>query len=92
MFMRENRKKNGATQPGLAGPGAGNSAQKISANLPIGATPSDLRFTPDMSSPASINSGHYAGGISGDGPYKNTNVSDIPFVGNANESKIPLKG
>ena len=94
MFMRENRKKNGASQPGLAGPGANNAARKLSGNMPIGDMEADRRFTPDLSSPEAINKAHYMGGISGDGPYKDAYASDIPFVGNDNEKNASpnLKG
>lgn len=92
MFMRENRKKNGATQPGLD-PAAASAAKKLSGNEPIPKL-EDWRFNPDLSSPQAINKAHYMGGLSGSGPYTEAYASSIPFVGNDFEKKSgdPLKG
>lgn len=88
MFMDANRKKNGATkQPGAASTGDQKSQQKLSPNLPIGDTAEDLRFTPNMGSPAQINSDHYAGGISGSGPYGTSYEDKIPYVGSEEYKK-----
>ena len=84
MFMRENRKKNGAPQPEqvAASESKGqNAARKIAPNEPIGSNPEDLRFTPDMSNPAAINEDHYQGGLSGAGVYKKSYEDKILWLG-----------
>lgn len=84
MFMRENRKKNGATDPAAAGEAAAKSAaqgEKLDPNEALTEKPADWRFTPSMSSPAAINEAHYQGGISGSGPYSTSYEQHIHSVG-----------
>lgn len=57
------------------------SERKLAPNEPIGDTADDNRFTPNMGSPAQINSDHYAGGISGSGPYGVSYEDKIPYLG-----------
>ncbi len=83
MFMRENRKKNGAPQPeqiAAKDAPAQRGARKLAPNEPVDQSPEDWRFTPDMSDCAKINDAHYEGGLD-DGPYGTSYEQHIPFVG-----------
>lgn len=83
MFMRENRKKNGAVQPEATAAkdsSAQRGARKLAPNEPVPEKPEDWRFTPDMSSCDAINDAHYEGGLN-DGPYGKSYEEHIPFVG-----------
>lgn len=91
MFMDKNRKTNHATNPGDTM--AKTSAKKLSPNSPLTQDAEDWRFMPSMSSPEAINSAHYQGGISGDGPYGTSYEDKIPFVGAPSDITTPkLKG
>ena len=79
MFMRENRKKNGVPDPGAGQPAEAHSGQELISNTNVEQTV-DWRFTPQMSTPAAINEGHYQGGISGSGPYGTSYEDKIPHV------------
>lgn len=95
MFMRENRKKNGAPQPeAVASKEAGSqrSARQLSPNDFNGLEGEDRRFAAQLSSCAAINDAHYESGISGDGPYKDTYGQHIPFVGVKPPTNNTLKG
>jgi hypothetical protein len=84
MFMRENRKKNGAPQPeatASADASKQRSSRLLAPNGDIPSPPDDWRFNPSMSTPAAINEAHYQGGISGDGPYGTSYEAKIPYVG-----------
>jgi hypothetical protein len=84
MFMRENRRKNGAPQPettAASDAGAQKSARQLVPNFPLDGSPEDWRFSPSMSTPAQINEQHYQGGISGSGPYGTSYEPKIPSVG-----------
>lgn len=96
MFMRENRAKNGAAQPEQTA-SKDSAAQRAARQL----SPNDLpteeglspMFSPDMSSPAAINSAHYAGGVSGNGPYNKSYEDKIPYIGKPTElGRNKLKG
>lgn len=78
MFMRENRKKNGAPQP-AAQPAETHSGQELISNETVPQTV-DWRFNPQMSTPAAINEGHYQGGLSGSGAYGTSYEDKIPHV------------
>lgn len=82
MFMRENRAKNGAAQPeatAKSDAGSHSGSQELISNEAVPAT-IDLRFTPQMSTPAAINEGHYQGGIIGSGVYGTSYEQHIPSV------------
>jgi len=84
MFMRENRRKNGAPQPEstMANDEAGQrAAHKLSENDYSGLEGADWRFTPQMSTCAAINEEHYMAGLQDSGPYRDLGESKIPFVG-----------
>jgi hypothetical protein len=80
MFMDRNRAVNGAKNPGDTMGKTSN--KKLSPNSPLTEDAEDWRFTPDLSNPAAINTAHYQGGISGDGPYSKSYEDKIPFLGN----------
>jgi hypothetical protein len=85
MFMRENRKKNGAVQPEQTASEEASkqrTARQLDPNGDIPSPPDDWRFNPSMSTPAAINEGHYQGGVSGSGPYGTSYEQKIPYVGN----------
>lgn len=98
MFMRENRKKNGAPQPETVAKSdsAGQkSARQLVPNFDVPGPPEDWRFKPSMDTPAGINDKHYNGGVSGDGPYGTSYEQKIPYVGQKavhNEGDRGLKG
>lgn len=84
MFMRENRKKNGAPQPeqtAAQDTPKQAAARKLSPNLPVDGKADDWRFSPELSTPQQINRAHYQGGVSGAGPYATTYEQHIPFIG-----------
>lgn len=86
MFMRENRRKNGAKQPEQVA-GADASQQHNARQLDPNDYPSqkseDWRFSAKLSTPAAINDAHYHAGISSEnGPYVDAYGQHIPFVGN----------
>jgi hypothetical protein len=88
MFMEHNRAVNGAEQPATAAKksaSAQKGARKLAPNIPVTEDAADWRFMPDMSSPEAINSGHYQGGVSGNGPYGHSYEASIPFVGTAQD-------
>lgn len=84
MFMRENRKKNGAPQPEQTASrdaSAQRGERRLSTNPPLDNSPDDLRFSPQMSTCAAINDAHYAGGVNGLGPYATSYEQHIPYIG-----------
>lgn len=96
MFMRENRKKNGAPQPEQVASKDG-AGQRRSRMLSPNDMPSeqgmDLRFSPDMSNCAAINSAHYGGGLDGDGPYRKSYEDNIHYLGTPDQlGRNKLKG
>lgn len=95
MFMRNNRKKNGAPQPeetASSDTAGQRKARQLAPNGPIDQSPDDLRFTPDMSTCAAINEAHYQGGVSGAGPYGKSYEDKIPYVGERPNGGDTLKG
>ena len=83
MFMRENRRKNGARQPEEVereDAGSQRSAQKLDPNQPVESNPPDWRFDAELGTPEAINRAHYHAGISSE-----LSLTDyerhIPFVG-----------
>jgi hypothetical protein len=84
MFMRENRKKNGAEQPETTQAReskAQKGARKIAPNEPLNQKAEDWRFSPNMGTSEGINRDHYGSGVSGDGPYGTSYEEKIPYVG-----------
>jgi hypothetical protein len=84
MFMRENRRKNGAPQPeqtAKADASRQRAARKLSPNSDLPSSGEDCRFTPSMGTSAQINEQHYDGGINDGGPFKVSYEQHIPSVG-----------
>ena len=95
MFMRNNRAKNGASQPESVSSqdSAGQrKARQLAPNGPIDQSPLDYRFSPNMSSPPTINSGHYLEDTSGSGVFASSYEDKIPYVGERPQGADTLKG
>ena len=84
MFMRENRRKNGAVQPEQTASEDSSkqrSARKLAPNGPIPSSPEDWRFTPKMDTCSRINEDHYMAGLGSQHPYDADYEKEIPAIG-----------